>query len=115
MGVVPQLARHQLGALVATLIDFGVMIALVEVGFVGPVVATAFGAACGALGNFWMSLLTATRHATSCFDELGSGIIRLPQIFGIDFWVLVCLILCQALLALMIFCYSANSAIRRIR
>lgn len=67
------------------------------------------------LGNFLMSLFTATRHATSCFDELGSGIIRFPQIFGIDFWVLTCLVLCQAVLALIIFCYSANSAIRRIR
>jgi len=67
------------------------------------------------LGNFWLSLFTATRHATSCFDELGSGTIRFSQIFGIDFWVLTCLILCQAVLALIIFCYSANSAIRRIR
>lgn len=45
------LARHQLGALVATLVDFGTMIACVHAGL-RPVSGTAIGAACGAIVNF---------------------------------------------------------------
>ena len=66
-------------------------------------------------GNFVAGLLASTRHGTSVFDELGSGRFRFGQIFGIDFWVLVSLVLAQGLLALLFFCYSANSAIRRIK
>ena len=46
------LARHQVGALAATAVDFGVMVALVSSGLARPWVATAFGAACGAVTNF---------------------------------------------------------------
>jgi putative flippase GtrA len=45
-------ARHQVGALVATGVDFGVMVALVEGFEVSPVAATAVGASAGALTNF---------------------------------------------------------------
>ena len=66
-------------------------------------------------GNFWSSLFASTRHATSVFDQLGSARFSFSQIFGLDFWALVILVTSQALLALIIFCYSANSAIRRIK
>ncbi len=66
-------------------------------------------------GNFWGSLFTSTRHGTSVFDQLGSSRFDFSMIFGLDFWALLCLVIGQALLALIIFCYSANSAIRRIK
>ncbi|HAE19759.1 MAG TPA: hypothetical protein DCG41_11125, partial [Verrucomicrobiales bacterium] len=66
-------------------------------------------------GNFWSSLFASTRHATSVFDQLGSARFSFSQIFGLDFWALVILVTSQALLTLIIFCYSANSAIRRIK
>ena len=65
--------------------------------------------------NFIAGLFASTRHGTSVFDELGSGRFQFAQIFGIDFRVLACLVLAQGLLALWFFCYSANSAIRRIK
>src|SRR5262245_56579928 len=46
------LAKHQSGAVIATLVDFAVMIAWVEIGSVSPVTATAIGAASGALTSF---------------------------------------------------------------
>jgi CDP-diacylglycerol--glycerol-3-phosphate 3-phosphatidyltransferase len=49
------LARHQAGAFMATVVDFGMMILLVEAGTLGPMGATAAGAACGALTNFSLS------------------------------------------------------------
>jgi len=66
-------------------------------------------------GNFWGSLLASTRHGTSIFDQLGSSRFPFGSIFGLDLWALLCLVVAQALLALVIFCYSANSAIRRIK
>jgi hypothetical protein len=66
-------------------------------------------------GNFWSSLFASTRHATSVFDQLGSSRFSFSQIFGLDFWALIILVTSQALLTLIIFCYSANSAIRRIK
>lgn len=66
-------------------------------------------------GNFWSSLFASTRHATSVFDQLGSARFSFGQIFGLDFWALAILVTSQALLTLIIFCYSANSAIRRIK
>jgi putative flippase GtrA len=48
-------ARHQAGALVATAVDFGTMTLLVEAAGASPVLATAVGAACGAITNFAMS------------------------------------------------------------
>jgi putative flippase GtrA len=47
------LARHQLGALAATIVDFSVMIACVH-GGLSPVAGTAVGAACGAVTNFML-------------------------------------------------------------
>jgi putative flippase GtrA len=46
------LARHQMGALVATGLDFLAMIGWVEAGIGGPVSGAAVGAATGAISNF---------------------------------------------------------------
>jgi putative flippase GtrA len=46
------LARHQTGAIVATAVDFLVMIGWVELGRGSPVVGVAVGAASGAITNF---------------------------------------------------------------
>lgn len=46
------LGRHQIGAIVATVVDFGTMIFLVEVFLLRPDVATAIGAAFGGVTNF---------------------------------------------------------------
>ncbi|HEY0709661.1 MAG TPA: GtrA family protein [Polyangia bacterium] len=46
------LLRHQLGAAIATAIDFGTMIVWVEAGVGSAVSGTAAGAASGALSNF---------------------------------------------------------------
>jgi putative flippase GtrA len=46
------LARHQAGAVVATVVDYGVMITLVSVAGAAPEVGTAVGAACGGITNF---------------------------------------------------------------
>lgn len=51
------LGRHQLAAAAATLVDFTMMIATVELGVAGPVIATGIGAASGAFTNF-----TVSRH-----------------------------------------------------
>jgi len=50
--VLRTLGRHQLGAFVATCVDFGVMIGCVEVLGVSPVGATAVGSTLGAVTNF---------------------------------------------------------------
>jgi putative flippase GtrA len=44
--------RHNLAAIVATAVDYGVMVALVELAAFRPVGATAVGAFCGAVTNF---------------------------------------------------------------
>ena len=44
--------RHQIGSVVSTAIDFGTMIAWVELGIGTPVSGTAVGATAGALSNF---------------------------------------------------------------
>lgn len=46
------LGRHQVGAIVATAVDFGAMIATVEWLRLSPVAATALGATLGAISNF---------------------------------------------------------------
>ncbi|MFT6177950.1 MAG: ABC-type multidrug transport system ATPase subunit [Akkermansiaceae bacterium] len=66
-------------------------------------------------GNFWGSVFASTRHGTSIFDQLGSSKFAFSSIFGLDFWALLILVIAQALLALIFFCYSANSSIRRIK
>lgn len=65
--------------------------------------------------NFWSSQLASTRHATSLFDQLGSGRFSFSQIFNLDFWALTTLALAQFFLTLVVFCYSANSTIRHIK
>jgi putative flippase GtrA len=47
-----ELGKHQLAAFAATAVDFGCMIALVELASMSPVVATIAGATCGAITNF---------------------------------------------------------------
>lgn len=49
------LLRHQAGALIATAVDFAVFFCLVNGAGMQPVPATAVGAGCGALINFWLS------------------------------------------------------------
>jgi putative flippase GtrA len=44
--------KHQIAALVATGVDFGAMIALVELAHLAPPVATVGGAVCGGVTNF---------------------------------------------------------------
>lgn len=46
------LGRHQLGALVTTIVDFSTMIALVQLAHARPSIATVVGAAIGAVTNF---------------------------------------------------------------
>ena len=46
------LGRHQLGSMIATCVDFGLMTSLVELGVVDPVRATLVGATFGAVTNF---------------------------------------------------------------
>lgn len=56
------LGRHQLAALVATAVDFSVMILLVEVAACAPPVATALSAASGGMANFAASRAWAYRR-----------------------------------------------------
>lgn len=58
-----ELGRHQLAAFAATAVDFLCMIGLVELGSASPVLATAVGAACGAVTNFALGR-TAVFRAT---------------------------------------------------
>jgi putative flippase GtrA len=48
------LGRHQIGALAATAVDFGVMIALVQAAGMSPAAATAIGATLGGITNFML-------------------------------------------------------------
>lgn len=50
--IVREWLRHRAGALVATAIDFGIMIGSVELLHLDPVVSTAVGALGGAIANF---------------------------------------------------------------
>jgi putative flippase GtrA len=49
------LGRHQIGALAATALDFGVMITCVQRFGLTPVTATALGATVGAIANFLLA------------------------------------------------------------
>jgi putative flippase GtrA len=44
--------RHNVAAVVTTVVDYSIMVALVELGGFGPVPATALGALAGAITNF---------------------------------------------------------------
>ena len=64
------LGRHQLAAAAATLVDFTMMIATVELGLASPVIATGVGAASGAITNFTVSRHWAfTGAATGAADR----------------------------------------------
>ena len=55
------LGRHQVAALLATGVDFAVMIALVEVVKLSPPVATVLAAICGGVANFVLGRTWAFR------------------------------------------------------
>src|SRR5688500_11433782 len=62
------LFRHQTGALVATAVDYSVMIALVSLANAAPAVGTAVGAASGGAVNFVLGrrwIFGATHHRTA--------------------------------------------------
>lgn len=61
MALVATFLRHQANSLVATAVDFSLMIALVNIAGVSPTVATAFGAACGACVNFLLGRIWVFR------------------------------------------------------
>jgi putative flippase GtrA len=58
------LGRHQVGAAVATAVDFTAMILLVERLGVSPVIATALGASLGAVTNFLLGRTWIFRRQT---------------------------------------------------
>jgi putative flippase GtrA len=66
LAMIPRvLVRHQVGAMIATAVDFTVMIAVVSGAGAAPSVGTACGAACGGVANFLVSrnwVFRATRH-----------------------------------------------------
>jgi putative flippase GtrA len=51
---IPRLLKAQLGAIVATGVDFSVMVAITSGLTMSPVLGTVVGASCGALSNFYM-------------------------------------------------------------
>jgi putative flippase GtrA len=62
------LLRHQTGSLIATVVDYGLMIALVSIGGAPPAVGTAAGAASGGVVNFVLGrrwIFRATHHRTA--------------------------------------------------
>jgi putative flippase GtrA len=66
--LVPSLLRHQTGSIIATAVDFTVMIALVSGVGLAPAVGTAIGAACGGTVNFILGrrwVFRATHHKTA--------------------------------------------------
>jgi putative flippase GtrA len=58
-----QWIRHHATAVIATVVDYAVMVVLVEAAQLGPVVATPFAALAGAITSFSMGR-TFTYHAT---------------------------------------------------
>jgi putative flippase GtrA len=57
-----QWVRHHATAVLSTIVDYGVMVAMVELLHIGPVPATAMGAFAGAVTNFTINR-TFTYHA----------------------------------------------------
>jgi putative flippase GtrA len=53
------LGRHQIASVVSTVVDFGMMVVMVQLAHLSPVIGTGIGAACGALTNFQLG-----RHFT---------------------------------------------------
>ena len=58
------LGKHQLASVVSTAVDFGTMVAVVELAGLSPVVGTALGAAAGGVTNFQLG-----RHFTFAAGE----------------------------------------------
>lgn len=81
------LLRHQFGAIVATLVDFVVMIGLVSGLRALPVVGTAIGASAGAGTNFWLG-----RRWIFRVSDVNAG----PQAFRYGLVALVSLLLNSA-------------------
>ena len=63
------LGRHQVGALVATAIDFSVMVACVQHFGATPVEGTALGATAGAVANFLLARAWIFRRHTGRWTE----------------------------------------------
>ena len=59
--------RHQVASLISTVVDFGSMIAVVELLHLGAVVGTCIGATCGAVTNFtlgrYFTFVARSEHA----------------------------------------------------
>jgi putative flippase GtrA len=66
--------KHQLAAVLATCVDFGTMIALVELAHLSPPVATIVGAVCGGTTNFAVGRTWAFRDRHT--GSLGSQMAR---------------------------------------
>jgi putative flippase GtrA len=65
---IAELARHHAASGLATGVDFGIMIALVERLHLAPVFGTAIGSSVGAVTNFWMG-----RHWTYHAENVAVG------------------------------------------
>jgi len=94
--------RHQLGAIVCTALDFGVMVTIVETGLAGPVFATALGAAVGAITNFFLGRhwIFSAKHAAPVQQGLRYAVVSaaslglnalgewlLVRVFGLQYMV----------------------------
>jgi putative flippase GtrA len=73
------LGRHQLGSLVATMVDFGTMIALHEGLHLSPVLGTAIGATLGGITNFSLGRTWIFRSQSG---KLGSQAVRYALVSG---------------------------------
>ncbi|MFT3775014.1 MAG: GtrA family protein [Minicystis sp.] len=64
-GLLALLGRHQIGSVIATAVDFGVMVLAVELIGLSPVVGTMLGATSGAVTNFQLGRhwIFEARHA----------------------------------------------------
>jgi putative flippase GtrA len=78
-----QWIRHNLAALVATAVDYTVMITLVEAFRLGPVAATAVGAFAGAATNFTLGRVftyRATTHGTVAGQSWRYAVVSLASL-----------------------------------
>ena len=73
--------KHQTAAFLATVVDFGVMIGLVQLAHLSPPVATVISAVCGGVTNFAIGRAWAFRHRHS--GSLGGQMARYAAVsFG---------------------------------
>jgi putative flippase GtrA len=68
-GLLSHLGRHQVASVLSTAVDFGTMVAAVELLRFSAEVGTAFGAACGAFTNFQLG-----RHFTFSVGARGDHV-----------------------------------------